>query len=196
MLRPNLAMDAPPVSLAIGGAERPIETDFRVWIEVTALMKRFKPVMRGDDDRLHNAQVMLRIEELVFGGRIDADFAEVLAALTAFAAGYPQPSEASAAEDGGAPVCAFEWDINAIVIAIRNQSGIDLSYERREPFHWWRFLEEFRNLCGDHAILRLMQLRGYAGSDPLLRRAARRYALPADGDAAQRVLEAFENVTE
>ena len=85
-----------------------------------------------------------------------------------------------------APLFSFDWDINAIIIAIRNQSGIDLSYRRTEPFHWWEFLLEFQTLCGEHYILNLMGARSYRGRDKELLRRKRMCALPAEETEEER----------
>jgi hypothetical protein len=67
-----------------------------------------------------------------------------------------------------------------------NQFGIDLSYRRTEPFHFWEFLLYFRALAGDHYINRLMDIRGYDGKDPEMKRQAQRYALPRETTAEDR----------
>ena len=118
------------------------------------------------------------IQLLVFGGVLaEEDPAEVLTAVAEFSRGYPGlPVQVGT----DAPLFSFDWDINAIVIAIRNQSGIDLSYRRTEPFHWWEFLLEFQTLCGDHYILNLMEARSYCGHDRELLRRKRMCSLPAE----------------
>ena len=92
---------------------------------------------------------------------------------------------------------SLEWDLNAIVLAIRNQSGIDLSYRRTEPFHWWEFLLELQTLCGEHYILHLMEARSYQGKDRELLRRKRMCALPVEADEADRAaVEAFNALFE
>ena len=130
------------------------------------------------------------IQLLVFGGVLaEEDPAEVLTAVAEFSRGYPGlPVQG----DAGDALFSFDWDINAIVIAIRNQSGIDLSYRRTEPFHWWEFLLEFQTLCGEHYILNLMGARSYRGRDKELLRRKRMCALPAEETEGDRVAaEAF-----
>ena len=154
-MRPNYAMDAPPTSIEVGGYLYPCETDYRVWLEVLRLMRDLRP--EAED----TADVVLAIQEKVFGGWLaDEDPAEVLKAVAAFSRGYPMAPIGDTGRSDG-PVYSFDYDLNAIIIAIRNQSGIDLSYRRATPFHWWEFLLEFQTLCGNHYILNLMDARGY-----------------------------------
>ena len=197
MIRPNLAMDAPPMEITVGGAAYKVDVDYCTWIEVTGLMRRFTPNMRTEADVRENALLLVQIETKVFGKYIEAPFGDVLAAITQFAKGYPQPPVQ--AEEGGdahrAQTYSFDYDINAIVIAIRSASGLDISYRRKEPFHWWLFLEEFRHLAGDHEILKLIEVRGYSGKDRELQKAARRYALPHEQTAEEReILAAFDRL--
>lgn len=176
-MRPNYAQDAPPTSLEVGGFSYPVQVDYRVWIGVLRELEEWIDQPADEAQLRHNAGIYARVQHLAFGGElVDESPAEVLAAIAEFARGYPAaPVEA---EEGGAPVYSFEYDLNAIVIAIRNQSGIDLSYRRKEPFHWWEFLLEFQTLCGDHYILNLMEARGYRGDDPELLRRKRMCELP------------------
>lgn len=72
------------------------------------------------------------------------------------------------------------------MLAIRAQSGVDLSYRRREPYHWWEFLLQVRALCGDHRILRVMETRALKGDSREARLAKRRVRLPHKPTAGER----------
>lgn len=191
-MRPNYAQDAPPTSIEVGGFAYPCETDFRVWIEVLRLLRRIDLRSTDEAGARRVLDRIVEIEQLVFGGVLtDEDPAEVLMAVVAFSKGYPM---APMRDTGGAdvPLYSFEYDLNAIIIAIRNQSGIDLSYRRKEPFHWWEFLLEFHTLCGSHYILNLMEARGYKGKDRDLLKRKYACALPEEyTDAEQAELDAF-----
>ena len=96
---------------------------------------------------------------------------------------------------GGAQTYSFDYDLNYIIIAIQNQFGMDLSYQRKQPFHWWLFLLYFRALSGPHYILRLMEIRGYDGKDAELKRQAQRFALPRENTADdQKLLDLFDEL--
>lgn len=182
MMRPNLAQDRPPASINVGGHSYSINTDFRVWIGVLHDLRNLYPTPRNPEQALHNAELIAKVETAVFNKVINEPVASVLEAITDFARGYPEPP---VGEGNGTRVQTYslDWDINYIIIAIMNQFGIDLSYRRTEPFHFWEFMLYFRALCGDHYILRLMEIRGYDGKDSELRRQAQRFALPVEQTA-------------
>ena len=188
MLRPNLAQDKPPTELMVGGKTFSINMDYRVWIDALKELRNFILKPTTSEHLAHNVMTIANIENLVFGKLIDADPSEMLHAVTEFAKGYP---EAPIGDGSGIDVqtYSFECDINYIVLAIKTQYGIDIGYERKEPFHWWLFLLYFRNLTG-HYINRLMEIRGYTGKDADLRKQARRFAVPDEKTANDEANEA------
>lgn len=182
MLRPNLAQDAPPTQITVGGVAFDVNVDFRAWIGVMHDLRDLIIEPTTPEHFLHNAQVILNIETAVFGKPIDADVAEVLHAVSEFARGYPE-TPVQGGDPARVQTYSFDYDLNYIILAIQNQFGVDLSYTRTEPFHWWLFLAYFRALAGDHYILRLMQIRGYTGDDKEMRKQARQFALPIERTA-------------
>ena len=191
-MRPNYAQDAPPTSIEVGGFAYPCNTDYRVWLEVVRLLREIDLRDESEAGRQRAAETLVEIERIVFGGWLkDESPMDVLAAVADFSKGYPM-APIQDTGDSREPAYSFEYDLNAIIIAIRNQSGIDLSWRRTEPFHWWEFLLEFHTLCGNHYILNLMEARTYRGKDRDLLR--RKYAcqLPPEYTAAERAeLEDF-----
>lgn len=204
MLRPNLAMDAPPTALSVGGVLYDIDSDFRVWLLIREQLRELYSTPGTPEDAAHNLGVIADMEALAFGGVLeDEDPYDALAAMTAFLSGYPEPPE-NGAPDAKDPVYSFSYDLNYIILAIRNQGGPDLSYRRKEPFHWWEFLLEFRALCGEHHILRLMEIRGYEDASKQDAKKANRealrlkarYALPYEMTADERrAAEEFDRLT-
>ena len=193
MIRPNLAQDAPPTTITVGGVSYSINTDFRIWIDVLRNMRDLVGVPAKPEQAMHNAEIIVNIEKAIFGRIIDANVPDVLAAVTTFAQGYPEAPVASSGRS--VQTYSFDWDLNYIIIAIMNQFGIDLTYRRKEPFHYWEFLLYFRALCGEHYILRLMEIRGYDGKDPEMKRQAQRYALPREFTAEdQALLDEFDAI--
>ena len=193
MMRPNLAQDAPPTELSVGGHFYSINVDFRVWIDVLHDMRNIISAPETTEQALSNAETVAKIEKAVFGKIIPESLGDILNAVSDFAVGYPE----APVGDGGRNVqtYSFDWDLNYIILAIRSQFGIDLSYRRTEPFHFWEFMVYFRALCGDHYILRLMEIRGYDGKEPELKRQAQRYALPREITAEDRkALDAFDEI--
>lgn len=197
MHRPNYAMDAPPTCITVGGISYPANTDYRVWIDVLEKIRDLYAEIQSPADLVHNRDVLCEVQCTVFGGVLeDEAYPDVLRAIMEFARGYPSftgaDSPATADDEDDDPVYSFDYDINEIVLAIRNQSGIDISYRRKEPFHWWEFLLEFRTLCGEHRISRMMEIRGYKGDDKSTRKAKRRLRLPYKPTAdEQRKIDAF-----
>lgn len=189
-MRPNFAQDPPPTSISVGGIPYNAETDFRVWIEVQKELRKIDLNTVDPDVMDENEAILENIERMIFGGVLaDENAIDVLKGIYEFLGGYPSlPVEG----DGGAPVFSFDYDLNMIVLAIRNQSGIDLSY-RCKHFHWWEFLLEFQSLCGDHFILNLMEIRGYKGTDKDILRQKHRHALPVEYTAAEQAeIDAFD----
>lgn len=195
-MRPNFAMDAPPTFIVVGGVEYEIDYDFRTWLEVNAMMKKLITNPKTMEQLMQNVDVIKEMQVAIFGHLIPHPAAEVLSKITDFLQGYPEQCvKDSGTGNGARKTYSFEQDLNYIILAIRNQSGIDLSYKRKTPFHWWEFLLEFRSLCGDHYILRLMEIRGYAGKDPEMIKQAQRYALQEEktaDDAA--MLDEFDEI--
>ena len=193
MMRPNLAQDAPPTELLVGGNSYSINVDYRVWIDVLHELRNLYSTPANAQQAMQNAEIIARIELAVFGEIIHESIPAILDAVTGFAAGYP---EAPVGEGGrNVQTYSFDWDLNYIILAIQSQYGIDLTYRRTEPFHFWEFLVYFRALCGDHYILRLMEIRGYDGKDPEMKRQAQRFALPREMTAEdQAMLDAFDEM--
>lgn len=190
-MRPDYAHDAPPTEIMVGGVGYKTETDYRVWIDVQKDLRRIN-LNTTDPGAMEENEIILEdIERRIFGGVLaDENAIDVLKGIYEFIGGYPSlPVEG----DGSAPVFSYEYDLNMIILAIRNQSGIDLSYRRKEPFHWWEFLLEFQSLAGDHHILNLMEIRGYKGTDKDMLRMKRAHALPTEYTAEEQAqIDAFD----
>lgn len=193
MLRPNLAQDAPPTELLVGGNSYGINVDFRVWIDVLHELRNLYSAPENTEQAMRNAETIAKIELAVFGKVIHESIPDVLEAFSTFATGYPEAPVGESGRD--VQTYSFDWDLNYIILAIQSQYGIDLSYRRTEPFHFWEFLVYFRALCGDHYILRLMEIRGYDGKDPEMKRQAQRYALPSEITAEEQAMfDAFDEM--
>ena len=187
MFRPNYAQDAPPEAIHVGGASYPVNVDFRTWIDVLDLARELYPTVGTLLEARHNARVLENMQRLAFGRVLEAPPAAVLRAMTAFARGYPTMVGEGAGDDGeGEELLSFDYDINDLVLAIEEQFGLDLSYRRREPYHWWEFLLRVRALCGDHAILRAVRLRASRDTSREARLARRRARLPHKPTAEER----------
>ena len=170
----NLANTKPPEFFKIGGKAYPVNFNYLIWIDILELLDEIDFDNIGEEE----LGIIEEIEILAFGRTIEENIFDVLRAVTGFAAGYPQPRNKKA-ETPVSPRRLFDFkiDLNSILIAIRDQSGIDLT-RREEPFHWWLFLVEFSNLAGEHHIRNLMELRAYDGDDKDMKQARDAVALP------------------
>ena len=188
MFRPNYAQDAPPRSICVGGADCPVNVDFRAWIDILDLARELYPTVGTLKEARSNARVLEKMQRLAFGRVLKAPPAAVLRAMVDFARGYPTMVGEEAGESGeaGEELLSFDYDINALVLAIEAQYGLDLSYRREEPFHWWEFLLRVRALCGDHYILRVMEVRASKDAGRDARMARRRVRLPHKPTAEER----------
>ena len=194
-MRPNYAMDAPPDFIEGRGFRYSCKTDYRVWLDVLDKLKNIDLDITDEAAVLKTVDRIIEIEEMVFGGWLrDENPFDVLKGISEFTKGYPAAPNTAPTKE---PLFSFNYDLNEIIIAIRNQSGIDLSYKRKEPFHWWEFLLEVHTLSGDHYILNLMDIRGYDGKDAKLLRKKQEYALPMEFTETELAeYEAFSNMFE
>ena len=72
-MRPNLAQDAPPTSLQVGGGDYPVNWDYRAWLEITAKMGEIVPEADTPDDMQRNMALFEEIQALAFGGVLGTD---------------------------------------------------------------------------------------------------------------------------
>lgn len=188
----NFAENEPPKKLEINGSTYKIATDFKVWIRVSRLLEEM-----DKDDLSSCMRSAAKISKIVFGKIINEPAGDMLKAVVWFLKGYPK--KRSALESGAGHeerIFSFETDLNALIIAIRNQSGIDLSYRRTEPFHWWEFLLEIETLEDRHAICKIMGYRAYGGENKELLMLKQKYALPENrlGVRAENELAKFSGL--
>lgn len=182
-------LETPPCTLLIDGNLYPIKTDYRVWIRVTELIGCIDTSLRDEKTMEENLRLFFEAETLIFGTPIDVPVSLVTDAILVFLQGYPKNS-VICTEPISSPLTdqqafSLSADINYIIPAIRNQSGIDLSYRRTEPFHFWDFLLEFETLEEHHLISKIIRYRRYNGSDPELLKKKRMFALPLRRTKAQ-----------
>lgn len=169
----NYASSPPPEELIIDGVSYPIDTDYRTWIAVTELFKK----LTDNND----AEIWDELQNLIFGGEVDCNIEQALNEIVTFMLGYPEYDNGNGGSDSKdhEPVYSFIHDINMIVLAIRNQSGIDISYNCQH-FHWWLFLLEFKSLEERHYISWVMNCRNYNGEDKERLKLKKTFALPIE----------------
>lgn len=189
-------LQPPPASLTVGRNTYEIDTDYRTWLKVNELIESIDLSVDDDETFYDNMDTVDRLQTLVFGKILDEDFLDIQNAVVTFIQGYPRqhaegPSAAS--NDAGGQGYSFLHDINYIILAIRNQSGIDLSFNRKEPYHWWLFLLEFQTLEEHHLISRIITYRLYEGDDPEMLKHKAYWALPEKmSNSQQRDIDELE----
>jgi len=179
----DISTTPPPNYIAVNGTKYETHTDFRIWrdIIVTA-QENLYDAPETDEEILNNWETLAELQRKAFSRVLKESAVDVFNAMLEFAKGYPKESSGySQDEDGdGKKIFSLKHDMNYIIIAIRNQSGIDLSYNRIEPFHWWLFMLEFQTLNDTHLITQMMRWRSYDGKDKEMIRLRSRVALPEE----------------
>ncbi|MEA4831004.1 MAG: Gp15 family bacteriophage protein [Oscillospiraceae bacterium] len=177
----SFADTAPPENVTVNGTEYAVNYDFRVWADISGLIREFAYNSSDEGDQLNNFELIAQIEQLAFGRIINEPWQNVFDSIVKFLCGYPHEDNGyKQQEDDSRKLYSFKHDMAYIILAIRNQSGIDLSYRRKEPFHWWLFLLEFQSLEERHYICSLMRRRAYDGNDRELCKLRDSVALPPE----------------
>lgn len=168
----------PPRHITINDTEYPINWDFKVWVEISLLFQQIDP----ENPENENQELLLQAVYLAFDCIVNEPAQDVINAMVEFMQGYPVTDNGytQLESESGEKLYSFKHDINYIVIAIRNQSGIDLTYRRSEPFHWWDFMLEFQTLEAEHYICKIMGYRGYTGEDKEYIKLREIHALPRE----------------
>lgn len=190
--------DEPPKSITINGTAYPVNWDFKVWIQISNLFTSIDKSTEDYEVQVQNALTITDIIQAAFGGVPDEPLQDILLAIVEFVQGYPQPDNgyrSSTEDEDGTRLYSFKYDLDYIILAIRNQSGIDLTYRRQDPFHWWDFLLEFKSLEEHHYISKIMAYRAYKGDDKEYLRLKNRFALPAEYTRSeQKAMEEMEGI--
>lgn len=133
----------PPESIIVNGAEYPVNTDFRVWVQ-------FQGILLSDDTNDVKADKVCQLMESM---QIPTT-KECLDSMLAFYAGASTENQTG----GGGNVRAydFEKDSEYIFSAFLDSYGIDLTTEN---LHWWRFKALFKSLPEDCQMCKIMMYR-------------------------------------
>lgn len=168
--------EKPPESIIINGRNYPIKWDFLPW---ALYFEDF--INNFSDDEVENIKIISKMQEIYLGGIIQEDFISIIQALLDFYVGYPKPPmNDKGISNNNEKNYSFKYDLNEIIIAIRNQSGIDLTHRRKGLFHWWDFMLEFQTLTEEHAISKKISYRAYRGNDKEYIKLREIYALPIE----------------
>ena len=151
-MRDRVTLTAPlPRTITVRGEKIPILTDFRRWILLTELMESHEA------DAVTRAELALRTvcpdHPIPTDGE---EFADLLAAVTAFANPFGEKRTPSASAGEAPLVFDFEEDAARIAASFRLAYGIDLFTAR---LHWWEFLTLLRSLPESTPFMQVIRLR-------------------------------------
>jgi len=142
----------PPEFLIISGKEYPVNTDFRIWMNLQS-----ECLNKSDDECTKS--IINFTQELGLPLNIES----VNAVLEFYSGGKPDKSKSEAEKnhkkEKSPRIFDFQHDEELFVSAFRSQYNIDL---RTVRLHWWDFLALFKGLSKDETISEIM---GYRGMD-------------------------------
>lgn len=119
-----------PTSLLISGREYKINTDFRVWMEISEIFS---------EESISPADKIIKIFSLIFTSSVlPSSVDEAIKSIGEFLAPFSSGSEEKG--KGGNTAFSFSHDGGLIYAAFLSQYGIDLTSAH---LHWWRFLALF-----------------------------------------------------
>ncbi len=132
-------IDQPPKGLLSGGIYYPINTDFKVWLEVSELFEK------GDRESLSEAVM------LCYKDKIPPNTDEALYLMCEFFSGGKCENKGT-----GEKLLSLSADEELIYASFWSDYGIDLG---NCSLHWWRFLALLKNLSADSALMRVIGIR-------------------------------------
>lgn len=175
----SLLVDLVPETVEVGGAEYPINTDFRASILFELMMQ---------DKQVPKEELWKGALDLYFAAEIPEEHQveAVRKGMWFYCCGREQMTAAGGKGGQEKRIYSFEHDDDYIYSAFLEQYGIDL--QDIEDLHWWKFRALFRSLQEDCKISKIMSYRAMDLSkmtDSERKHYARMkliYALPDDRD--------------
>lgn len=134
---------SPPDTIIVNGAEYPVDTDFRTWVQ-------FQAILLSDDSNDAKAIKICNLMESM-------SIPQTKEALDAMLQFYAGASTENKTESGGnVQSYDLEKDSEYIFSAFLDSYGIDLTTER---LHWWRFKALFKSLPENCHMCKIMMYR-------------------------------------
>ncbi|MDO4618451.1 MAG: Gp15 family bacteriophage protein [Clostridia bacterium] len=147
-----------PEAVLSDGIYYPVNTDFRVWIKLAAMLEK------------DGVRAIERAPELCYTkNRPKNSEKAFLAVMDFFLCGNRTDKNNKNAKR----LISFEKDEELIFSSFLSEYSIDLS---KEKMHWWRFMSLLKTLGPDTALSRVMDIRGKNPSE-IKNSAARRLLL-------------------
>ncbi len=130
----NLLTEALPYSISVCGINYPINTDFRIWIQI-------EEILSSD---FSAADKLLKCYSLIFASKvIPSSVDETLSSIMNFLSPFYNTGGGKKAAKNNEPLFDFAFDSGLIYAAFLSQYSIDLTSDH---LHWWRFLSLFYSL--------------------------------------------------
>ena len=148
----NLLSEALPESVAIGGKKYPIRWDFRVGIQVEAIVRSEKPDTQKYEDILR-----------LYYPTIPADLQAAMdQAMWFYRCGEEKDLEEKdrrryVRRGSKRPAWVFTQDAPYIYAAFKEQYGMDLT--EKKSLHWWKFMALFESLGDSTKMSKIMYYR-------------------------------------
>lgn len=151
-MRFNLLSEAPPESVVIQGKRYPIRWDFRIGIQVEA-------IVRSDKPDLEKYEKILRLYYPVMPPDIAAAMDQAMLFYRCGEEREPEEKERRRYMRRGSkgPAWVFTQDAPYIYAAFKEQYGMDLT--EKESLHWWKFMALFESLGEDTKMSKIMYYR-------------------------------------
>lgn len=151
-MRFNLLSEAPPECVFIQGKRYPIRWDFRIGIQVEA-------IVRSDKPDLEKYEKILRLYYPVMPPDIAAAMDQAMLFYRCGEEREPEEKERRRYMRRGSkgPAWVFTQDAPYIYAAFKEQYGMDLT--NKETLHWWKFMALFESLGEDTKMSKIMYYR-------------------------------------
>jgi len=138
-------------SMTVDGAEYPIETDFRVWIDYEKTISEI-----GYKSETEKAAEIVKLLMLMYRGHVPSDIKSAMQALANFYAGVDKEHTAGAHKRGD--LFDYEYDAPYIFAAFMEHYGVDL--QEVEYLHWHKFRAMLKSLPSTARIIEIIGYRG------------------------------------
>lgn len=151
-MRFNLLSEALPESVTIGGKNYPIRWDFRVGIQVEA-------IVRSEKSDIDKYEEILRLYYPTIPSDLQAAMDQ---AMWFYRCGEDKDPEEKdrrryMRRSSKGPAWVFTQDAPYIYAAFKEQYGMDLT--EKESLHWWKFMALFESLGEDTKMSKIMYYR-------------------------------------
>lgn len=135
--------DGPPEAILIGNAEYKVNTDFRMWLEISEILS---------DTSLSDRDKILCLLMRGYKDKIPPDINDAIDGLLLFMS----QNKKGGKTEKSTPVISFSDDEGVIYASFLQQYGIDLF---KENLHWWKFLMLLGALDEKTSFMRIVGYR-------------------------------------